>query len=117
MASIWSRVAAGVAKKALHHFGHQPPLDARFAEFVVRIASHASSAFADWGDIFGDAVIAGAMLDRYLHHCHVLNLKGKSYRIDGRLSKENSLAFFTWRSAHCRRFRCVQRQRRSSPVK
>jgi DNA replication protein DnaC len=25
--------------------------------------------------------MAGAMLDRYLHDCHVLNLKGESYRM------------------------------------
>jgi DNA replication protein DnaC len=43
-----------------------------------------NKAFADWGDIFGDAIIAGAMLDRYLHHCHVLNLKGESYRMRSR---------------------------------
>jgi DNA replication protein DnaC len=43
-----------------------------------------NKAFADWGDIFGDPVIAGAMLDRYLHHCHVLNLKGESYRMRSR---------------------------------
>jgi len=43
-----------------------------------------NKAFADWGEIFGDPVIAGAMLDRYLHHCHVLNLKGESYRMRSR---------------------------------
>lgn len=43
-----------------------------------------NKAFADWGDIFGDAIIAGAMLDRYLHHCHVINLKGESYRMRSR---------------------------------
>ena len=44
-----------------------------------------NKAFADWGEIFGgDAIMAGAMLDRYLHHCHVLNLKGESYRMRSR---------------------------------
>jgi DNA replication protein DnaC len=43
-----------------------------------------NKAFADWGDIFGDAIIAGAMLDRYLEHCHVINLKGESYRMRSR---------------------------------
>jgi DNA replication protein DnaC len=43
-----------------------------------------NKAFAEWGDIFGDPVMAGAMLDRYLHHCHVLNLKGESYRMRSR---------------------------------
>src|SRR5450631_650324 len=43
-----------------------------------------NQAFAEWGEIFGDTIIAGAMLDRYLHHCHVLNLKGESYRMRSR---------------------------------
>jgi DNA replication protein DnaC len=43
-----------------------------------------NKAFAEWGDIFGDPAMAGAMLDRYLHHCHVLNLKGESYRMRSR---------------------------------
>ena len=43
-----------------------------------------NKAFADWGEIFGDPIIAAAMLDRYLHHCHVLNLRGDSYRLRSR---------------------------------
>lgn len=37
--------------------------------------------FADWGQIFADTTLAGALLDRLLHHSHVLNLKGDSYRL------------------------------------
>ncbi len=38
--------------------------------------------FSDWGSIFaGDPVIASAMLDRLLHHSHVLNIRGESYRL------------------------------------
>ena len=40
--------------------------------------------FADWGTIFADVTLAGAMLDRILHHSHVLNLKGESYRLRSR---------------------------------
>ena len=43
-----------------------------------------NKAFAEWGEIFGDDVIASAMLDRFLHHCHVLSLKGESYRMKSR---------------------------------
>jgi hypothetical protein len=32
-------------------------------------------------DRFGDAVIATAILDRLLHHSHVLNIRGESYRL------------------------------------
>lgn len=38
--------------------------------------------FSDWGSIFaGDPVIASAILDRLLHHSHVLNIRGESYRL------------------------------------
>ena len=43
-----------------------------------------NKAFAEWGEIFGDTTMAGALLDRFLHHCHVLNLKGESYRMRAR---------------------------------
>ena len=33
-----------------------------------------------WGEVFGDPVIANAILDRLLHHSHVINIVGRSYR-------------------------------------
>jgi DNA replication protein DnaC len=33
--------------------------------------------FGEWGEVFGDAVIATAILDRLLHHSHVLNIRGE----------------------------------------
>ncbi|HBM80537.1 MAG TPA: AAA family ATPase [Clostridiaceae bacterium] len=41
--------------------------------------------FSDWGELMGDAVIASAILDRLLHHCHVVNIRGESYRLKDRL--------------------------------
>ncbi len=35
----------------------------------------------DWGEVFGDQVIATAILDRLLHHSTTLNIKGESYRL------------------------------------
>ncbi|MCK8675739.1 IS21-like element helper ATPase IstB [Rhodococcus sp. HM1] len=37
--------------------------------------------FARWGDVFGDQVVAAAMIDRVVHHAEVLTLKGSSYRL------------------------------------
>ena len=37
--------------------------------------------FAEWGEVLGDTVIATAILDRLLHHSHVLNIRGESYRL------------------------------------
>ncbi len=36
--------------------------------------------FAEWGDIFGDSVVATALLDRLLHHAVVIQIEGSSYR-------------------------------------
>ena len=36
--------------------------------------------FLLWGETFGDSVIANAILDRLLHHSHVINIVGRSYR-------------------------------------
>jgi DNA replication protein DnaC len=43
--------------------------------------------FRDWGEIFGDKVIASAILDRLLHHSHVINIKGSSYRLKDKLKQ------------------------------
>ena len=37
--------------------------------------------FAEWGSVVGDEVMAAAMLDRLLHHCHVVNIHGDCYRM------------------------------------
>lgn len=37
--------------------------------------------FNEWDDVFYDAVIANAILDRILHHAHVVSISGKSYRL------------------------------------
>ena len=35
----------------------------------------------EWGAVFGDSVVATAILDRLLHHSHVLTIRGDSYRL------------------------------------
>jgi DNA replication protein DnaC len=40
--------------------------------------------FGRWGEVFGDDVVAAAMIDRLVHHAEVLSLKGDSYRLKGR---------------------------------
>lgn len=37
--------------------------------------------FAEWGDVFGDPVVATALLDRLLHHAIVVQIEGASYRL------------------------------------
>lgn len=37
--------------------------------------------FEEWGAVFGDDVMAAALIDRVLHHCHLVNIRGNSYRM------------------------------------
>ena len=43
-----------------------------------------NTAFWGWGEIFGDDVVAAAMIDRLVHHAEILALKGDSYRLRDR---------------------------------
>jgi DNA replication protein DnaC len=40
--------------------------------------------FSGWGEIFGDDIVAAAMIDRLVHHAEILALKGDSYRLKDR---------------------------------
>jgi DNA replication protein DnaC len=40
--------------------------------------------FSKWNEVFADTTIAAAILDRVLHHCTVINIKGESYRLKER---------------------------------
>lgn len=44
--------------------------------------------FSQWDEIFGDAVIANAILDRLLHHANIITIKGKSYRLQNLYNNE-----------------------------
>jgi DNA replication protein DnaC len=37
--------------------------------------------FEEWGEVLGDEVMAAALIDRVLHHCHLVNIRGNSYRM------------------------------------
>jgi DNA replication protein DnaC len=51
----------------------------RYETGAILITSNRS--VAEWGTVFGDAVVATAILDRLLHHSHVLTIRGDSYRL------------------------------------
>jgi DNA replication protein DnaC len=40
--------------------------------------------FGRWGEVFGDDIVAAAMIDRLIHHAEVISLKGDSYRLKDR---------------------------------
>jgi len=67
------------------------PVDSKEAYLFFQFVSHryeknstiitSNKSFTDWQELFGDPVIATAILDRLLHHCKVVNIKGHSYRL------------------------------------
>ena len=40
--------------------------------------------FQEWDKIFIDKTLTGAILDRLVHHCHIVTIKGESYRVQHR---------------------------------
>jgi DNA replication protein DnaC len=58
-----------------------------FFQVISRRYEHASTmltsnkGFEEWGEIFGDEVMAAAVIDRLVHHCHIVNIRGNSYRM------------------------------------
>jgi DNA replication protein DnaC len=51
----------------------------RYEKGSILITSNKS--LSGWGEVFGDQVIATAILDRLLHHSTIINIKGDSYRL------------------------------------
>ena len=70
------------------------PFDPQVANLMFELVSsryeHASmivtsnKPFSKWGEIFGDDMVATAMIDRLIHHSEILSLKGDSYRLRGK---------------------------------
>ncbi|GGR41583.1 hypothetical protein GCM10010282_37990 [Streptomyces roseolus] len=74
--------------------GYQP-LERAEANLVFQVISKcyekgsiiltSNKTFGEWGQVFGDEVLATAILDRLLHHCEVISINGPSYRLKNRL--------------------------------
>ena len=54
-------------------------VNARYERGAMILTSNRG--FAEWGQVFGDPVIATALLDRLLHHAVVVHIEGSSYRM------------------------------------
>ena len=67
------------------------PIDRQGANLIFQLVSRryergailltSNQSLGAWGEVFGDAVIASAILDRLLHHATTINIKGDSYRL------------------------------------
>lgn len=75
--------------------GYQP-LERAEANLVFQVISKryekgsiiltSNKTFSEWGQVFGDEVLATAILDRLLHHCDVVSINGPSYRLKNRIA-------------------------------
>ena len=54
-------------------------VNARYEKGAMILTSN--RCFAEWGEVFGDSVVATALLDRLLHHAIVVQIGGSSYRL------------------------------------
>jgi DNA replication protein DnaC len=54
-------------------------VNARYEKGALILTSNRG--FAEWGELFGDPVVATALLDRLLHHAVVIQIEGSSYRL------------------------------------
>lgn len=59
---------------------------ARYERGPILLTSNTS--FAEWGTLLGDEVLAGALLDRLLHHAEVVTINGRSYRMRHRAASD-----------------------------
>jgi len=57
-------------------------VSARYERGSIILTSNKS--YGEWGSIFGDPIIATAILDRLLHHSTTINIRGESYRLKER---------------------------------
>ncbi len=65
-----------------YDFPFHPQLDKKAVMALFDLTFLTSNeSFGDWQELFGDAVIASAILTRLLHHSRVINIKGHSYRL------------------------------------
>ncbi|MGK2383081.1 MULTISPECIES: IS21-like element helper ATPase IstB [Terrabacteria group] len=70
------------------------PFDADQANLFFQLIAHryeqgsilvtSNMPFGRWGEVFGDDIVAAAMIDRLVHHAEVLTLSGDSYRTRSR---------------------------------
>ena len=62
-----------------NHFGEESAISIkRYEENSTIITTN--QPFSKWGEVFSDNTLANAILDRLLHHSHIINIVGRSYR-------------------------------------
>jgi DNA replication protein DnaC len=85
--------STGVLRRPPTDFGYIPSepeaanlffqlVSSRYERASLIVSSN--KVFGRWGEVFGDDVVAAAMIDRLAHHAEVIALKGDSYRLKDR---------------------------------
>ena len=71
----------------------QPPMAAASRRRLrIRICSALNRIFKRWAEIFNnDTTLTTALLDRLLHHCEVVTIEGKSYRMKDKIEDPEGL--------------------------
>lgn len=64
-------------------YGFFQLIAARYEKRPTIITTNQS--LSKWGDVFGDYTIANAIIDRLIHHSHIIKITGQSYRIKDKL--------------------------------
>ena len=58
------------------------PISTRYEKGSITLTNNKE--FGEWGELLGDTVLATALLDRLLHHAHIINIRGNNYRLKDR---------------------------------
>jgi hypothetical protein len=82
-------------------------LSRRYEHAATVLTSNRS--FEEWGEVFGDDVMASALIDRLVHHCHIVNIRGNSYRMRQHADLQRLLTPTTSRPAPPARRRARQK--------
>ena len=89
----WTRAAGALcqAQTADRRRARYLPFETNAAHLFFQLVSRryergamlvtSNRAVGEWGPVFGDLIVATAILDRLLHHSHVLTIRGDSYRL------------------------------------
>ena len=77
---VWYYMAPAVAVMLFGSLGLFFQLINRRYERASTVLT-SNKGFEEWGQILGDEVMAAALIDRLLHHCHIVNIRGSSYRM------------------------------------
>jgi DNA replication protein DnaC len=76
------------------------PFNARGAQLLFQFCSErylcgsllitTNLTFDRWGELLGDPLLGGALIDRLTHHCHVLEFRGQSFRFRQSLARQHA---------------------------